>query len=198
MLYLLRHGQTEFNRDGRIQGWLHSDLTETGRLQAARMGDRLRELIERPQDWVVISSPQERAVRTAEIVRERVGIPAPLETQEGFKEVSLGSWEGGIYTEIEAAFPEAFVGATPYDRFFRSPDGDTYDTLAARVTQGLAAVERHPTPNRIIVSHGVAGRLIRGFYANLPKDEALSLDAPQTAFFRLHEGRIERVECGQP
>ncbi|MEO6338770.1 MAG: histidine phosphatase family protein [Caulobacteraceae bacterium] len=195
MIYLLRHGETEFNREGRIQGWLHSDLTDLGLRQAERMGDRLGALIQAPEDWVVISSPQGRAVRTAEIVRQRAGISAPLETVDGLKEVTLGSWEGSLYDDIEATFPEAFIGSTRYDRFFRSPDGDTYDSLAARVAEGLAAVQRHPTPNRIIVSHGVAGRLIRGFYANLPKEQALKLEAPQTAFFRLHEGRIERIAC---
>ena len=195
MIYLLRHGETEFNREARIQGWRHSDLTDVGVRQAERMGEKLRELIDRPEDWVVISSPQGRAVRTAEIVRGRTGIAAPLETLDSLKEVTLGSWEGSLYDDIEAAFPEAFVGSTRYDRFFRSPDGDTYDSLAARVAEGLADIERHPTPNRIVVSHGVAGRLLRGFYAGLPKDEALRLEAPQTAFFRLEDGRIERVAC---
>jgi broad specificity phosphatase PhoE len=195
MIYLLRHGETEFNREARIQGWRHSDLTDLGVQQAQRMGDRLRELIDRPQDWVVIASPQERAVRSAEIVRARVGVPAPLELEDGLKEVTLGAWEGSLYEDVEAAFPEAFAGSTRYDRFFRSPDGDTYDSLAERVAAGLAAVQRHPTPNRIVVSHGVAGRVLRGLYAGLPKDEALRLEAPQTAFFRLHQGRIERIGC---
>ena len=195
MIYLLRHGETEFNREARIQGWLHSELTDLGVEQANRMGDRLRALIDRPEDWVVITSPQGRAVRTAQIVRERAGVSAPLETEEGLKEVTLGSWEGSLYEDIEAAFPEAMAGATRYDRFFRSPDGDTYESLAARVERGLAAVRRHPTPNRIVVSHGVAGRLFRGFYAGLPKEDALRLEAPQTAFFRLHQGRIERIAC---
>ena len=195
MLYLLRHGETEYNRESRIQGWLHSDLTELGLQQVARMGDKLRELIDRPQDWVVIASPQERAVRSAEIVRARAGVPAPIEFDENLKEVTVGSWEGSTYEDIARTFPGALANATLHDRFFHSPDGDTYESLAARVTQALDAVQRHPTPNRIVVSHGVAGRLFRGFYAGLPKDEALRLDAPQTAFFRLHQGRIERIAC---
>lgn len=195
MIYLLRHGQTEYNREGRIQGWRHSDLTDLGVAQARRMGERLRGLIDDPQGWAIIASPQGRAVRSAELVREALGVATPIETLEGLKEVTLGSWEGSTYDEITAAFPERMAGATHYDRFFRSPDGDTYETLAARVTEALVQVQAHPIPNRIVVSHGVTGRLFRGLYAGLPKDELLKGEAPQTAFFRLSEGRIERVEC---
>jgi probable phosphoglycerate mutase len=195
MIYLLRHGQTEYNREGRIQGWRHSDLTDLGVAQARRMGERLRELIGRPEDWAIIASPQGRAVRSAELVREALGVATPIETLEGLKEVTLGSWEGRTYEDIEAAFPERMAGSTHYDRFFRSPDGDTYEALAARVSEALARVQAHPTPNRIVVSHGVAGRLFRGLYAGLPREEALKLEAPQTAFFRLVEGRIDRIAC---
>lgn len=196
MIYLLRHGETEFNREGRIQGWSHSELTDMGMLQARRMGERLRELIDDSPNWVVIASPQERAYRSAEIVRNVLGLATPIETLDGLKEVTLGSWEGLLYEDVEAAFPEAFAGSTRYDRFFCSPDGDTYDSLAERVSAALALIQAHAIPNRIVISHGVAGRLLRGLYAGLAKDELLKLESPQTAFFRLHEGRIERVECG--
>jgi len=195
MIYLLRHGETEFNRETRIQGWMHSELTPEGVEQAHAMGRTLRRLIAAPADWAILSSPQERALRTAAIVRDIVGAPQPIETEPLIKEITLGGWEGSLYEDIEAAFPQALVGATRYDRFFRSPDGEDYETFAARMRRGLEAILAHPSPNLIVVSHGVAGRVMRGLYAGMGKDEALRQEAPQDAFFRLQDGLVERIAC---
>ena len=195
MIYLVRHGQTEFNRERRYQGHLDSPLTDLGRQQARMYGERFAGLIVKPADWTIFTSPQGRAMHSAEIIRDTTGIPNAIRPDPRLREVSLGSWDGLTDEDVDAQSPGARAGPTRFDWFFVSPDGDRYDLFKARLAEGLAAVIADPAPNKIIVSHGVAGRVLRGLYAGLDKDEALKLDAPQTAFFRLAGGTIDRIDC---
>jgi probable phosphoglycerate mutase len=190
-LYLVRHGQTEFNLARRYQGALDSALTALGVEQAGRMGALLATLV--PAGTRIISSPLGRARRTAEIIAQAAGLDGPS-LDPRLTEVSLGVWDGMTDEDIDFAFPDARDGTSRWDWYFASPDGERYEGMTARLGEWL---DEAKASNELLVavSHGVAGRVIRGLYAGLDRDEALKLDVPQDAVFRLADGLVERIDC---
>lgn len=160
MIVLLRHGQTEFNVAGRLQGQLDSPLTEVGRAQALRMGDRLAQLAA-GRRVTIHASPLARALDTARIAAGRIpGSPTPL-VDPGFKEISFGAWDGLTQPEIDARWPGLRAQVPRHRWFFHGPNGETLDMLKARVAPALARVAADPAELRVIVSHGIAGWVVR-------------------------------------
>lgn len=194
MIYLVRHGRTTFNAEGRFQGGLDSPLTPLGCDQAGRVGRLLKSLIGSAEEWVIQASPLGRAVATAEIICEQIGPGAGFSLEPRIAEIRMGAWDGLTDVEIEAEFPGQRAGSTRYDFFFRAPGGEGYEAFAARLGAWLAEALADPRP-RIAISHGVAGRVLRGLYLGLPAAEALRQETPQDAVFRLEAGRAERIEC---
>lgn len=101
-------------------------------------------------------------------------------------EVTVGSWDGLTKFEIDSEFPGMLDGSDAFDWYFRSPDGEGFDAACMRAKSWLADV-RKPT---IVVSHRLFGRLIRGVYAELSRQEMLQLPVPQDGFFSLHDGEF--------
>ncbi len=192
MIYLVRHGQTEFNAAGRMQGRRDSALTPLGIDQARRLGRLLGPLI--PPGSRIIASPLGRALHTAELIREEARFPGGVIRDERLAEIGLGEWEGMLKAEVRAMYPSFDDDQRQWDWFFSAPGGESYDAMVHRLSGWLDEVRAHPGTT-IAVSHGVAGRILRGLFLNLPKDEALRLEIPQDACFRLSGGSIERMAC---
>lgn len=192
MIYLCRHGETFHNREGRLQGRLESDLTPLGRAQAEAMGDLLLDLVRRepPADWRIVASPLRRARDTAQVIGARLGLP--VATDERLVEIDVGAWSNRLREEVRGENPH-LVGDDAWG--FHAPGGETYETMMARLTGWLDEQVAEPERRLIVVSHGVAGRLLRGAYANLSKDDTLRQDIPQDAVYRLMAGQIDRFDC---
>jgi broad specificity phosphatase PhoE len=196
VIYLVRHGQTEFNRERRIQGHVDSPLTELGVRQAKAVGRLLRDLIRDPAGWRIISSPLGRARATAQIIAGKLAKASgtlPVELDPRIQEMSWGSHDGRLRSEIEAENPETF-GKTGW-AFDAPTDGESYEVVAARVGAWLASLPPEPDRKIIAVSHGISGRVLRGLYADLPRDEAGQQDVPQDAVFLLQHGGVGRIDC---
>jgi len=193
MIYLVRHGQTEFNRIGRLQGHVDSPLTPLGMDQAERVGALLKTLIGDPAGWAIEASSLGRTAHTARIIAGVLGA-GDIVLEDRLREVSMGSWDGLTVDEIAAIAPEAVAAAKRSSLFFQSPDGETYDVMRARIRSWLDEALADGRP-RIAVSHGVSGRVLRALYAKLDWEEAVLLPASQDAIFRLDEGRIEKIDC---
>lgn len=185
-IYLVRHGETEWNAEGRFQGKLDSALTATGIKQAEAFGRRLAKL--GLQCDAFMTSPLGRTRQTATIIAGLAHLPA-LQYDERIAEVSLGSWDGLTHIDIDARWPGLLDGSTPFDWFFRSPDGESYDDVLQRAECWLN--QRQGVT--VAVSHGLVGRIIRGAYSGLSRTEALSLPVPHDVIWRLSGGRIEPV-----
>jgi broad specificity phosphatase PhoE len=194
MIYLVRHGRTEFNAEGRFQGHLDSPLTPLGVEQAERYGALLKGLIGDPIAWTLVASPLGRTVRTAEIIAEALGLPPNFPRDPRLAEIGMGLWDGLKPEDIDEVSPGVLAGSTRYDFFFRAPGGERYAGFAGRLGDWLDEALADGRP-RIAVSHGVAGRVLRGLYARMDAEAALKLDAPQDAIFRLADGEIERIDC---
>jgi broad specificity phosphatase PhoE len=199
MIYLLRHGETLGNSEGRFQGRLESPLSERGVAQARAVGARLAALAAaEPGDWTMQTSPLGRARQTAAIVAEVMGLPEPR-IEPRLIEADYGALEGLTRPEVDVRWPHlaGYIGV-----FAHAPDGEGLAALDARAADWLA--ERADDPRRIVaVAHASIGRAIRGAYVGAPFEDYRHFETPQDAFHRLHAGRIERVECaplpsGQP
>ena len=190
---LVRHGETEWNRSRRYQGWLNSPLTPEGIAQATAIGRRLR-LLPEAADADIVASPLGRARHTAEIVAECLsegdGRPRPIRIDERLREISLGSCDGLDKRDIRRRAPDLFADGDRWEWYFRSPDGETYDGFAGRIAAFLADLGPDPV---VVVCHGVVTRVLRGLYAGLPRAEALRLAVPQDRIFRLEGGALAEI-----
>lgn len=195
MIILLRHGETVWNREARIQGHMESDLTPLGERQAAAMAGLVGDLVRQGAGagtpaWRLISSPIGRARRTAEMVAAATGLP--VETDDRLKEIGCGEWEGKLRAEIAHHHPEIFATR---EWFFGAPGGETFEDVTARARDWLESLPPEPERRVIAVSHGVWGRLLRGAYAGLGRQDTLDQDVPQDAVYRLAAGQVDRFDC---
>ncbi|MBD9624986.1 histidine phosphatase family protein [Ensifer sp. ENS06] len=193
MLYVVRHGQTEFNAVGRWQGQCDSSLTNIGRAQASQVAGILsRQGVN--ESAKIVSSPLGRATQTAQIIAENLGLVHPVTLDDRLREVGMGSWDGLTDAEIEANWPNARDRLGTNEWFFHSSDGESYDEMLARVREALGELILDLTVPKIVVCHGVTSRLLRGLHCGLSKREMLDLEVPQNAAFRLSlAGSIERL-----
>jgi broad specificity phosphatase PhoE len=151
-LLLARHGETEWNREGRWQGWADPPLNETGQRQARELAEQLRST---PFD-AVYSSDLQRAHETAMIVAEPHGVPVVADP--GLREIDVGSWSGLTRAEIDERFPGR-----------ERPDGETREEHLTRVLHTVERIARaHAGERLLIVSHGGTMRALRSHASDEP------------------------------
>ena len=189
-ILLVRHGETEWNVQRRIQGRFDSPLTERGIAQARAVG-RLIEGLPDAAFARIVASPLGRARRAAEIIGEHLGVGPELVIDDRLREISVGSWDGMTYHDVEMRSPGIFDGAGRHEWYFHSPDGDTYEDFAARVGEWLG--ESAEMRLLVAVTHGIVSRVLRGLYGKLPREIALLLPVPQDKIFRLSGGEIAEI-----
>lgn len=176
-LYLLRHGQTEWNAQGRLQGRLDSPLTALGRVQARRQAQLVARLDPDLPCWC---STAGRAVETA-----RIALGArPFRQDARLTEIDIGQFTGMTMNEVRAADPGGFAG-DELDWYDRTPGGEDFAALRARVADFLAELDEPA----ILVTHGITLRMIR----------AVAMDLPPTrlAEMPVFQGALHQVSAGQ-
>ena len=193
-LYLLRHGETAWNLDRRMQGSKDSPLTERGRAQAAAMGRALgAELAREPGPTLFLRSPLGRTRETASIIGRELGLDdAAWRDDPRLAELRYGIWEGSTWAEIEVDHPDAMARWRADPEGFCPPGGETHFELRRRSAAALADIVASGT-RTVVVSHGVSGAVMRGLLHGLDARAMFVLEKPQDAFFRLHDGREERI-----
>ncbi|WP_299480309.1 histidine phosphatase family protein [Cypionkella sp.] len=186
MIYLCRHGQTDFNAVGRRQGQVDSNLTALGQAQATAMGRRLAAM--KLPDFRIYASPLGRAHHSARLIAAELGNPA-ITLDPRLKEIGMGSWDGKTDADIDAAHPGLRLSVPAEAWWFHSPDGENYATFATRLMAAMAEIKSDPAPVKIIVAHAVVGRVIRAHWAGLTEAESYTLPVPQDAFYALGPDR---------
>jgi probable phosphoglycerate mutase len=175
-IYFLRHGETDWNVAGRLQGRRDIPLNATGRSQARRNGGVLAEMIEASDQLTFVASPLSRTRQTMRIVREALRQPDDgYQVDDRLLEIDFGDWEGHNWREIEHADPESYRARTEDGFGHRPPGGESYADVMQRVTSWLADIAR-PT---VVVSHGGVMRCLRGHVLGLAPAAILHLDVPQ-------------------
>jgi uncharacterized phosphatase len=146
-ILLVRHGETDWNRDNRFQGRADPPLNDTGRSQARGLASQLAA----EPVGSIYSSPLRRAHETAEILAGAFGLdpnPSPA-----LMEVDVGSWSGLTRAEVEARYPEGYRRWLEWHTGW--DDGETYEELGLRVVAGLHELAgRHPGERVLVVTHG--------------------------------------------
>lgn len=177
LLYLVRHGETEWNRLHRIQGRTDIPLNDTGRRQARATADLLA-----TRDWdAVVASPLSRAVETARIIAARLGLPEPA-TVDAIAERNYGKAEGMTDADLRWDFP----GDTPV------PGRESREEVAARALPALIEIaEAHPDESVIVVSHG---GVIRSVLAAIDPDADFGMITNGSVHsFRYEDGALTLV-----
>ncbi len=177
-LIFVRHGETAYNAENRLQGQLDIPLNARGREQARALGGTLRSLIGREIDRLeaaraFFASPLERARETMEIARDAMGLsPGRYRLDAVLKELSFGAWEGLTWQEIETKDPKG-LRARREDRWAFVPDGgESYAMLADRLRPWLDRLNEHA----FVISHGGVARVLMALIAGIPP--AKVVDAP--------------------
>lgn len=187
----VRHGQTDWNVAGRLQGQLDIPMNDHGRAQAARNGRALAGYLSHngPPAAALhaVSSPLGRSVETMTIVQTMLGLPDAVPRDDRLKEVDFGEWSGHTYDELASAGQRELVERRRRDKWsFRPPGGETYAELAERVGDWLDTL----TGDTLAVTHGGVYRVLCGHLCGTPWHEVPSLPAPQDRFAVFADGRL--------
>jgi probable phosphoglycerate mutase len=158
-VYYIRHGETDWNVAGRLQGHRDIPLNAKGRTQAAHCGDVLRDLLARdgrdPASLDYVSSPLGRACQTMELLRPALGLAADGYRREPrLIEISFGDWEGSTIAQLHLNDP-ARISQREHDKWhFLPPGGESYEMVSGRMRAWYDSLER----DTVATAHGGTAR----------------------------------------
>lgn len=156
LLYLVRHGETDWNAQRRIQGSTDIPLNDTGRRQAADAA----ELLARRRFDAVVASPLSRAAETGAIIADRLGLTAPT-TYPGLAERSYGEAEGLTDTEVTARYPHDDIPGRESRSALLARITETLGEIAVRFDGGVVVVATHGAVIRSVVNEAAPGTVDR-------------------------------------
>lgn len=188
-LYIIRHGQTEWNIQKRLQGWNNSNLTQKGILDAENLAERLKDV-----DFThIYSSTQKRAIHTAEILRKDRDID--IIKLDGLKEIGFGKWEGMEMKELLDKYKDEF------DIYLNKPhlykptlDGESYDDIFKRVRASLEEILKNGGENALIVSHGVTIKILTSIIKRVPLEKLYTIDINKGTALNICEVKEDKIE----
>ncbi|MBO0472934.1 hypothetical protein IGL98_001502 [Enterococcus sp. DIV0840] len=193
-IYLLRHGETEFNQQGIYQGVLDSPLTPLGKIQVKENGFLLKQKLKSLEDQEIafFFSPLGRTQQSAEIIYQVLDchLIKPV-NEERLKEVDIGSWNGKNRKAIAAETKDKEYNE--FDWYFKSPNGETYEDVQQRCNKWLEEINTIQQQHIIVMSHGLLGRVLRGILLKLPYEKTIRLEVPQTVFFIVKESGLDYI-----
>ncbi len=189
-LYVVRHGETDWNVAGRLQGHTDTPLNDRGRAQAAQNGLRLLEQKLDLEAIDFIASPLSRAYETMELLRGAMGLPiAGFATDHRLKELSYGRCEGSTWSQLPPVDIHGVERAQ--DPFNWRPDGgESYSDAMLRIADWLSGISR----DAIVVTHGGITRALRGLAGGIPHQKVPTLKVPQDRVLVLRDGTMRWMQ----
>ena len=193
LLYYVRHGLTDWNIAGRLQGHRDIPLNQTGRAQALHCGELLGDLFARDgrpaAQFDYVSSPLSRARETMEIMRATLGLaPSGYGIEARLTEISFGEWEGLTYDEVMLREPDV-VARREADKWeFLPPGGENYRQVALRVGAWYASLER----DTVVCAHGGTGRALVALLGIAPPEQAVHHSIDQGVVYVLAPESLTR------
>ncbi|BAM91354.1 phosphoglycerate mutase [Bradyrhizobium oligotrophicum S58] len=192
-IYYIRHGETEWNALGRLQGTQDIPLNALGRVQAVQAGNILAELVARngrdAARLPYVASPLSRARATMELVRETLSLPADGYALDArLREIGYGKWEGATLPEMQAADP-AFYAKRLTDKWSLAPEGgETYADVESRVRDWYDEL----TDDIVAVAHGGTARALMVALGFETPNRAVDLPIQQGAVYVFGENGFEK------
>lgn len=184
-LWLVRHGVTDWNRQGRLCGHHDVPLSSAGELQARWVGGQLRS---RPL-VALYASDLQRTTQTAAILARQLSVPVTVQTSSAWRELAFGEWEGLTYAEVAERYPNQ-LGFFTYPLRFSPPGGETFAALMRRVQEAFAQLVQDslhlPVGELVLVSHAGALRVLLCSLLGLPFERQWQL--------RLAYGSISAID----
>lgn len=172
-LVLVRHGVTDWNREGRFQGHLDPPLSDAGRHEAGLVAARLA-TADGLRPTRIVASTLARAFETARTIGEAVGVEVEPDTR--LMEIGQGDWEGLTTAELEASDPARYAEWRAAAGVRQPPGGETIAHVAERASQVLDEVAHDSAGTTCLVSHGGTLRVIAGELLELGVSPALDVD----------------------
>ncbi len=193
LVYYIRHGETDWNVEWRLQGARDIALNDKGRMQAAHCGDVLRGLLERdardPHSLDYVCSPLGRTRATMELVRTGVALPAEgYRIEQNLTEISFGDWEGFTLDELALRDNEAVLRRDKDKWNFLPPGGESYQQLMVRVAGWYATLSR----DAVVVAHGGTARALFAHLGHYDPATAAQESIEQGVVYLLSEGKLAR------
>ncbi len=191
-IFIIRHGETRFNAERKLQGHCNSALTAKGRQQAMNIGATLKPYLTEGA-YQMYSSPLGRALETSHLICQQTGYAeSSLIKDERLMEFSLGDWEERTIESLLAQHPNLLARK---DWFLQAPNGESYAAVQARLSAWRA--ELPADKDSVVVCHGLTSIALRGLLLGLSDEAVWHLDIPQDAFFIVENQSLSRVECGK-
>ncbi len=186
--YFVRHGQTGWNAERRLQGQADTDLNDLGRSQARENGRRLAGLLDDPRDFDFVASPLKRTRQTMELIRAGMGLPAAgYRLESRLMEVHFGDWQGFTYAELETREPGSTTARLADKWGFLPPGGESYQKLLERVKPWFDSIGR-PT---VCVTHGGVMRVLFRLVQDVAPEEACEMEIVQDRVLKYDGSRLE-------
>ena len=192
-IYYIRHGETSWNAEGRLQGTLDIPLNELGRKQAARAGGILGELLARDgrdkRAMPFVASPLGRARTTMDLVREVLGLPAgQYSLDDRLREIGYGEWEGFTLAEMQARDP-AFYAKRLTEKWTMSvPGGESYASVQLRMRDWYDALKA----DTVAVAHGGTCRALMVALGHETPQSAADLYIEQGTVYVFGDGTLKK------
>ena len=185
-VYFVRHGETDWNRQGLIQGWIETSLNQNGHAQAQALGRALAAVPELSGGCRHFVSPLERARQTMDHIGDALSLPpSRVCIDAALTELGFGIWEGKPFWELKASpvYPADFEGRY----LWRPTGGESYDDGRIRVNAWFDGL----SDPALVVAHGAIGRCLIGALTGLGPAEIVRLHMPQGKYCRIHGGKAE-------
>ena len=192
-IYYIRHGETQWNADGRLQGVQDTALNDLGRRQASQAGHILADLLARDSrdksQIPFVSSPLMRARTTMELVRGALQLPPQnYATDDRLREIGYGRWEGSTLAEMQAADP-VFFARRLADKWRVAPEGgETYEAVQQRMSDWYTQLKA----DIVVVAHGGTARALMVALGFETPQSAADLPIAQGAVYVFGDGGLNR------
>ena len=183
-IYFIRHGETDWNLEGRLQGQKDIPLNDVGRVQAEEAARKLQSLVPHYEDLAYVASPMTRTRETMEILRRTLGLhPESYKLDERLVELTFGDWEGMTWKEVRKAEP-ALAALREQDKWHYAPPGggESYAMLVDRIRPILDDLTR----DTVVVAHGGVARAFLSIACGVNSRQAASMD--------IWQGRVLVIE----
>ncbi|PST18404.1 histidine phosphatase family protein [Mesorhizobium plurifarium] len=196
-ILLIRHAETQWNQEGRLQGRGDTPLTLNGVRQSLAVATALQQHVIRHRPVRYWVSPLGRARQTASLLSDCWAIPFHSFVEEpALAERAYGEWEGKTLAEVEAERPTEF-GEHERDRWgYRPPRGESKADVGARIETWLRSID--PSARHVVVTHSGCFRAIRGICTNATRRQMDAYREPQTTAYFLAEGGETEIPLDAP